>query len=115
MLGSEPFVKEARICKKRICWCEINQVGAGVKDNLPILYPCTYAVHVNGVPKGHLLVPGSTCFQDLGGLSMINFVPFLLRADEESVDFVFEQKLVPVMAMAIFCLVGSFKTVQSRL
>lgn len=45
---------------------------------------------------------------------MVNFVPFLLRADEESVDVVFEQKLVPVTAMTIFYLIGPFQTVQSR-
>lgn len=84
------------------------------KDNLSILYPCTYAIHVNDAPKGHLWVPASIRFQDFGGLSVVSFVPFLLRADEESVDVVFEQKLAPVTAMAIFCLVGAFKTVQSR-
>lgn len=44
---------------------------------------------------------------------MVNIVPSLLRADEESVDVVFVQKLVPVAAMTSFCLVGAFKTVQS--
>lgn len=28
MLGTEPFVKEAKICWGRIWWCQINQVGA---------------------------------------------------------------------------------------
>lgn len=72
------------------------------------MYPCTYTVHVNDVSKGQLWVPRSICFLDFGGLSKVKFVPFLLRADEESVDVVFEQKLAPVTAMALFCLVGSF-------
>lgn len=38
---------------------------------------------------------------------MIDFVPSLLRADEESVDVVFVQKLVPVTAMTGLCLVGA--------
>lgn len=38
---------------------------------------------------------------------MLNYVISLLRADEESVDIVFEQKLVPVTAVTIFCFVGS--------
>lgn len=71
------------------------------------LYPCTYTVHVNDVPKGNLWVPGSIRFLDFGGLRGVNFVPFLLRADEERVDVVFEQKLVPVTAVTIFYLVGA--------
>lgn len=48
MLGSEPFVKEARIYRERIG--RINQVL--FKNSLfhIILYHSTYTVHVNGVP-----------------------------------------------------------------
>ncbi len=34
-------------------------------------------------------------------------------ADEKSVDVVFVQKLVPVPAVTVLCLVGSLQTVQS--
>lgn len=70
-------------------------------------YPCTYTVHVNDVPKRNLWVPGSICFLDFGRLLEVNFVSFLFRADEERVNVVFEQELVTVTAVAIFCLVDA--------
>lgn len=79
-----------------------------------VLYPFTYTVHVNDVPKGCLWSPCSVRFLDFGQLLMVSFVPVLLRADEESVDVVFVQKLVPVSAVTILCLVGALQTVQSR-
>lgn len=72
------------------------------------LFGNTYTVHVNDVPKGQLWVPGSNSFLDFKGVNMVNFFPFLLRADEESVDVVFEQKFAPVTTMTNFCLVGAF-------
>ena len=53
-----------------------------------MLYPSTYTVHVDGVRERHLRVPRSVCSLDSGRLGVVYFVPFLLRADEESVDVV---------------------------
>lgn len=72
-----------------------------------VLDRCTYTVHVNGIPKRNLRDPGSISFLDFGGLGKVSFVPFLLRADEERVNVVFEQKLAPVTAVTVFCLVGA--------
>lgn len=82
---------------------------------MPTIESClrnTYTVHVNGIPKCKLWGPGSISLQDFGGLSVVNFSLFL-RIDEESVDVVFEQKLVPVTAVASFGLVEASQTVQS--
>lgn len=75
---------------------------------------CTYTVHVDEVAQRHLWVPGSNSFLDLWNLSVVDVVTFLLRADEERVDVVPSQELVPVPAVAFLRLVGAFQTIQSR-
>lgn len=75
---------------------------------LSVLYPCTYTVHVSDISKGNLRVPGSISFLDFGGVSVVSFALFFLRANEESVDIVFTQKLISVTAVSVLCLVGAF-------
>lgn len=124
MLGSEPFVKEARICSTRKSKYEINQCNKGklhfygyicaIGIGIETCTSCTYTVHVNDVPKGNLWVLGSNSFVDLRGLVKISVVHFFLRADEKCVNIVLQQKLIPVSAESIFCLVGTLETIQSR-
>lgn len=117
--GGLPYVGQRAVCKGG----QDLQLQGGVRlikahtrtQRFPFSsYPCTYTVHVDGVPERDLRVPRSICFQDSGGLGVVNLVPFLLGADEESVDVVSPQKLAPVTAMTGLCLVGALETVQSR-
>lgn len=79
--------------------------------------PClgfTYAVHVNGVPKRNLLIPTLMGFVDFWSSTKVSSLGFFIGADEESVDVVLEQKLVPISSVSILCLVGGLQTIESR-
>lgn len=122
MLGSEPFVNEAKIW---IFWVGRNKNTTQFKSfftedilSLPFLLGfvldlfSTYAVHVDGTAEGNLRAPGANGFLDFGRQQQIKLLPVLLRADEEGVDVVLEQELVSVATVASLRLVGALQTVQ---
>lgn len=107
MLAREPSVKEARICRERLERCEVNQVARARRTQSG--WANAYTVQVNGVSvKRQLRVPVLTGFLNFGGLGTTTFSIFLLRDDEEGVNVVSEQELVPVTAATRFGLVGAF-------
>lgn len=79
---------------------------------LLIYPPLTYTVHVDGTAKGNLRIPGAVSFLDFGWQQQVDLLLVLLRADEEGVDVVLEQELVPVTTVASLRLVGALQTVQ---
>lgn len=74
----------------------------------------TYTVHVNGIPKWNIRVPTAMGFVDFWRSIEVNAVGFLVRADEESVDIVLQQKLVPISAMSVLGFIGALQTIKSR-
>lgn len=82
-------------------------------ESRPVL-SSTYTVHVNGVPKRNIQVPTAMGFVDFWRSIKVSVVGFLVGADEESVDIVLQQKLVPFAPMSDLCFVGALQTIQSR-
>lgn len=108
MLGSEPFVKEAKICTK----ISPDDTSSTPLLGFILIHVSTYAVHVDGAAEGNLRVPGAVGFLDFGRLQQADLLSVLLRADEEGVDVVLEQELVAVATVAGLRLVGALQTVQ---
>lgn len=120
MLGSEPFVNEAKIWI--FGWRKENaaqfksfspeDILSTVLRGFVQAHFSTYTVHVDGTAKGNLRAPGAVGFLDFGRQQQIDLLLVLLRADEEGVDVVLEQEFVPVTTMAGLRLVGALQTVQ---
>lgn len=108
MLGSEPFVKEAKICRE----ISPDDTSSTLLLGFILIPVSTYAIHVDGAAKGNLRVPGAVGFLDFGRLQQADLPPVLLRADEEGVDVVLEQELVAVATVAGLRLVGALQAVQ---
>lgn len=79
--------------------------------------PClsfTYAVHINCIPKRNLLIPTLMGFVDFQRSVHVSVLGFFIGADEECVNIVLEQKLVPISSVSILCPVGALQTIESR-
>lgn len=74
--------------------------------------PYAYAVHIDSMTKRDLWVPGPNSLLDFYGLRMAVLIPAFLRTNKEGVDVVFSQKLIPVTAMTVLCLVCSSQAIQ---